>query len=161
VGSPNWRGTLKLYAAGEPALEQTATPRAQLAVEWHGNRHGHPSSYGMLAGLLGEPYSGTQFDLESVPIVQSKKALASPVETVELLLDPIHREKVVKRANELESSLVVTFAATGQQGSSDLVFQWLTAMLLHGLHAGGWPAKAEDIWTMWDESRPEAQRFVS
>ena len=161
VGSPGWRGTLRLYAAGERALEQSEAPAAQLAVEWQGNRHGHPSSYGLLAASLGDQHEETRFDFDFLEGARSFKALAGRAEIVELTLELPYRQVVVDHSREIGIPLVVTFAATGQQGSSQRVFEWLTAMLALGLHNGKWPTKKEEVWAMWDKSRPVDQRFVS
>ena len=161
VGVPGWRGTLRLYAAGERALEQFEAPTTQLAVEWHGNRHGHPSSYGLLAATLGGPDAETRFDLDALGGAQSAKAMAARVELVEFILEPPYRQAVVDESRDIGVSLVVTFAASGQQGSSQRVFEWLAVMLSLGLQNGRWPAKKDDVWAMWDKSRPVDQRFVS
>ena len=115
-----------------------ATNPAQLAIEWVG-RAGHPSSFGLLGGVLASPGG---FDARLEIERPYSGSLAGTADEVTWGLPADYRQALGPWTDRVR----FTIAAHGMVGSSDLVFAHLAAVLTDALEMGGWSDEPATIW---------------
>jgi len=108
-------------------------------------RGGHPSSYGLLTGARADVSQITIMDTGA----RHRDALVSRVDHVVWGLPEEYETAVLAVLGHEPQQLLISHAAHGEIGSSELVFAALTRLLCR-LLAAGVPADEGDVWRLWD-----------
>lgn len=113
-------------------------------VEWAG-RIGHPSSYALLGGAKSDT---PRLRLYS-PDGPFKAALAARADDVRWGLPSEYEEAILTVLADTAQPVLVSKAAHGQVGSSELAFR-AVALLLSRVLASGLPTLDDEAWKLFD-----------
>lgn len=138
LSNPRGSQKARLFNAGESVAGTPAATPAQLAIEWVG-RAGHPSSYGLLGGVLATPGG---FDAALDVDRPYRRSLAGIDDETSWGLPAEYRSALAPWA----STIRFTVAAHGIHGSSPRAFERLGEALAVALDNGEWRDDPAAIW---------------
>jgi hypothetical protein len=121
-----------------------------VGVEYRG-RLGHPSSYGLLAGVLGAGAGGAEF----ARLAAGASQLPPPLNGEDVIvgtLEPEYAEAVNAVCLQHSVSLSIGASAAGEISSSSVVFSKLAAVLCALLKCECIDLGGDELWQIWDSA---------
>jgi hypothetical protein len=145
---------LRLWVNGQGPDGRDLAP-SEVVVEWAG-RTGHPTSYALLGGLRRADQSTVSTPAEGAVFAN---ALAGRNDTVIFGLPGPYRDTVaLVLGDSPDRIVVVTTAAHGLVGSSQMAFRRVAGFLATLLDLDAVAASDVELWDAWDRSVAEATR---